>query len=172
MPAMLREHGVIAVILLMGFLMRLFLSGTNSYWYDEVLSVVTFGIDNGTGADALETICMRCSLPSIRSFCTTGWRCSEIAKSSRARFRTSASPAPLHLDAETLRASRGQERRGKFNIEKLAEKIDNHDHLVLAFPHHTTKRFPKLLAALSERYTVRFSMLNDGHGFIVYSVHQ
>jgi 4-amino-4-deoxy-L-arabinose transferase-like glycosyltransferase len=55
-PSMLREHGVIVVILLMGFVMRLFLADTNSYWHDEILSVVTFGIGNRTGADALETI--------------------------------------------------------------------------------------------------------------------
>ena len=54
--AMLREHGGIAAILLLGFVMRLIFSGTKSYWYDEILSVVIFGIENKSGAEVLERI--------------------------------------------------------------------------------------------------------------------
>jgi hypothetical protein len=94
-------------------------------------------------------------------------------------YGTSGRPYPmfdyyLSLFSATVHARGvirlGQERRGKFDIEKLAEKIDNYDYLVLAFPHLPTKRFPKLLTALAEHYEVRFSMLNDQRGFIVYRV--
>ena len=36
--------------------MRLFLANTNSYWLDEIYSVMIFGIENKTGAEALERI--------------------------------------------------------------------------------------------------------------------
>jgi hypothetical protein len=62
--------------------------------------------------------------------------------------------------------------RKPLDIEPHIAKIDQYDNLVLVFPHLPTKRFPELLAALAQHYEVRFSMLNDQRGFIVYRVRQ
>lgn len=51
-----REHGVVAVILILGFVMRLFLAEANSYWLDELYSVVIYGIDNKTVFEAISKL--------------------------------------------------------------------------------------------------------------------
>ena len=61
----LAQHRILCLILFSSFVARLFLSGWNSYWFDEILSVVRYGTDNDTIVSALKTLAQHSSHPPL-----------------------------------------------------------------------------------------------------------
>lgn len=61
----LAQHQAICLIVFCSFVARLFLADWNSYWYDEILSVVRYGTDNATVSSALKTLATKSAHPPL-----------------------------------------------------------------------------------------------------------
>ena len=96
----LREHGVIAVIMFLGFVMRLFLADANSYWLDELISVVIYGISNPTVVDAIGNL-TQSTHPPLYQFILYYWMAlfgdSEVATRSLSNLYVTGATLCLYL---------------------------------------------------------------------------
>ena len=65
---------------------------------------------------------------------------------------------------------RAEERSGgDFDFEKDESIIEQHDYLIVAFTHHSTRHFPIALANMEERYEVQHRHLDPGgRGYVVF----
>lgn len=94
-------------------------------------------------------------------------------------FETSFRPIPvldyylarysdsLHVDG-TIRIA--EERRGgSFAFEEQGDVIGQHDYMIVAFTHHSTRHFPVALETLSQQYEIYHRHLDaGGRGYIVF----
>lgn len=67
------QHQVMLVFLFAAFLMRFFLSDWNSYWNDEILSVVIYGAGNETVVDAIRKLAYNSIHPPLYQFILYNW---------------------------------------------------------------------------------------------------
>ncbi len=67
------HHQVVIVFLFAAFLMRFFLSDWNSYWNDEILSVVIYGAGNETVVDAIRKLAYNSIHPPLYQFILYNW---------------------------------------------------------------------------------------------------
>lgn len=73
MGASLRRHPEIIAILFLGFVARLYLSGHQSYWLDEYLSVVIYGTNHASALDAVRFLADRSIHPPLFQFTLWHW---------------------------------------------------------------------------------------------------
>ena len=69
----LAHHQLIVVFLVAAFLMRFFLADVNSYWNDEILSVVIYGAGNETVVDAIRKLANNSIHPPLYQFLLYNW---------------------------------------------------------------------------------------------------
>jgi uncharacterized membrane protein len=63
----------IGIVLSLAFVCRWLLSGHNSYWLDELISVVAYGIDNRTAAEAVDQLARRSIHPPLYQLILYYW---------------------------------------------------------------------------------------------------
>ena len=68
-----RRHGPVLVLIGAGFVTRLFLAGWNSYWYDEILSVSTYGISQDSALDAARFLAQQSIHPPLYQMTLFQW---------------------------------------------------------------------------------------------------
>jgi uncharacterized membrane protein len=61
----LAQHQILCLILFFAFVVRLFLAGWKSYWYDEILSVVIYGSNHASLASALKSLATHSAHPPL-----------------------------------------------------------------------------------------------------------
>jgi uncharacterized membrane protein len=59
------QHQILCLILFTSFVARLFIADWKSYWYDEILSVGIYGVDNATLGEALGKLAERSAHPPL-----------------------------------------------------------------------------------------------------------
>ena len=88
------------MVLVFGFVMRLFLADVNSYWLDELYSVVFYGIDNQTAMEAVERL--KASIhPPLYQFILYYWMAlfgdSEVATRTLSNLYTAGATLCLYI---------------------------------------------------------------------------
>lgn len=71
--AFMRVHRELTMILFLSFMMSFYLAGWNSYWIDELLSVVTYGIQNESVFDAIKLLGEQSIHPPLYQFILYLW---------------------------------------------------------------------------------------------------
>jgi uncharacterized membrane protein len=69
----LKRHQLILVLLFAAFLIRFLLADWNSYWNDEILSVVIYGAGNQTVVDAISKLANNSIHPPLYQFLLYNW---------------------------------------------------------------------------------------------------
>jgi uncharacterized membrane protein len=68
-----RRNGPVIVLVAAGFVARLFLAGWNSYWYDEILSVVVYGISHDSVLEVAGHLARASIHPPLYQMTLFGW---------------------------------------------------------------------------------------------------
>jgi uncharacterized membrane protein len=69
----LARHQALCLILFLSFVARLFLADWNSYWYDEILSVVMYGSSHKTIVSAMQALAGESAHPPLYHFILFHW---------------------------------------------------------------------------------------------------
>lgn len=97
----LAGYYVLLAILVLGFVMRLWLGNWRSYWYDEFLSVIIYGIDHDSAFEAVRFLAERSIHPPLYQFLLYIWMdlfgTAEVATRSLSNLYVTGATACIYL---------------------------------------------------------------------------